>query len=325
MDDVKEALFISLFFSVAVVGEFFDTLIQNMSLTIPNNLITFSIVLLFCIIWFKKEISKNNESQNTTFLTEKEQYIKSYINIQPNERKMFRKLNNQLILKFIIFFSMIWSLISGFIIYIIANYIESKHQSSEEFIISSITFFAIVGVGILLVSLINELNNSFPDIRKIFEKYNYEAIENYKGYIKNPTWKKIKIHYLHVREMFVGKLKNNSFIEYKMEVWLEDPLNYRNVKIDQIGAEINIKIDMKKVLRKNQFNLLNKDEILARFKEYFPGKLVFDMNNIEYSGGFFYIFLSEKFNKIILTDYLIAVMKSCQELEDTFSFPLKKE
>ena len=60
MDDVKEALFISLFFSVAVVGEFFDTLIQNMSLTIPNNLITFSIVLLFCIIWFKKEISKYN-------------------------------------------------------------------------------------------------------------------------------------------------------------------------------------------------------------------------------------------------------------------------
>ena len=80
---------------------------------------------------------------------------------------------------------------------------------------------------------------------------------------------------------------------------------------------------MTTILKNNKFDLLNKSEIIKRFNDYFSVKEIISEKNISYENGIFKIFLEKKLvmNALLVCEYLIAVIKACQELEDIYNFP----
>ena len=306
---------------VGTVAELLDSLVQVINFPVPNNLVTFASIIGFFLILLKKEIQEDNESKKLLYITEKELYVKNYANIQPNERKRLKKLNKQAFFKIVVFYSLIWIAISTVFILFFASYFDKRHELSWGLILFFITLFTIIGLGIIVFGWLYEFKNAFPDIRKFLEKYGYEAIENNEGYIKNERWKALRMNHTYVKDRFIGKLKNNSFVDYRMELWIEDSIKFPNVEITKVGISINIKIDMRNVLKNNQFELAKHDEIMERFIKYFPGKEIINPKNIEYYGqGYFNITIEEFVNKEVSIDYLVAIARACQELEDTFNF-----
>lgn len=320
--NLEECVFIFVFILVATVAELLDTLVQFI-LPIPNNFITFTMIVIYFVLWFKREIKQNQESKSFDYLNVEEKNIKYYASLDLKERAILNKFNKQSLIKLIVFFSLVWIIISTVFILFFANYFDKRNELSIELINFFVMIFFIIGISIMAICIRYELKNTFPDLRKIFEKYGYEAIENYKGYIENETWKTLKMHYLYVNDKFIGKLKNNSMVEYKINLWVDDFLQYKNVEITNVGINIDIEIDMRKVLKNNLFELIDEDEIMARFSKYFTGKLIIDKDDIQYNRGFFNINLEKTINKNVSIDYLVAVMKACQELEDTFNFPIR--
>ena len=309
---------------VASLAEVFDTLVQVLKIPIPNNFITFTAIILFFVSLLLKETRKNTLGKEC--LSEREKSIKNYANLSLKESTILKKYNKQSLYKLIIFFSLAWIVISTIFILFFANYFDKRHQLSWELILFFVVLFAIIGFAILAMSIISELKNTFPDFRKVFEKYGYEAFENGKGYIENEKWDSIKIHQTNVYENFLGYLKNKSIIKYRIDLSIDNEFEYalRNVNITTVNINIDITINMKNVLKDNQFDLLNKNEILNRFSKYYSGKEIIKWENIQYNSGFFEISLEEEINKNMSFDYLVAVIKACQELEDTFNFPLEK-
>lgn len=301
----RTTIFIFLFFCVAITAYTFEDLLKNTS--IPKGIIMFVFISVFCILWFKKDVQECKK-------------IRVHSKLDKGERRLLKKeIKNSVSyknkMKFIIGFIIVWCLIFGICIFVFECVLTEWDSTSWEAVGAYASIFGIIGIFALVTEILPELKNCFPDIRRIFKRYNIEPIETQEDSVHHIESELLNIlsPEKKIEDTFKGNLQNGSEIEYNLYIGLSGLIL------------IDIKIDLEEVLKNNKFDLSKTDGIMKRFDSHFAAKKIIDEECFEYKDGIFNIGLAKSIdmNVLIKCEYLIAVIKACQELEDIYNFPFE--
>lgn len=321
--DYKIYKFLIVFYLVALVSKWLIELVQELNLPISDELIRGVMIGAFLIIWITKDLQQKKK-------------IRDHSKLDKGERKSLKKLlrssesykkNARVLITFIV----VWILISIACIFFFTNVLAEWRHTGWECVKVLAIAFGILGVFILLIGIVPDLKNSFPDIEKIFKKYNFEEIGGNENSLENNETQNIKLKSIIPQKRFDGKLQNNSKIVYELKILFDEikvrhPGKSSSTTYNENSVSIAIDIDMTEILKNNNFDLSNESEIRKRFNDYFSAKEIISEDDILlYAEGTFFIVLHKNFgmNALLICEYLIAVINACQELEDIYNFPFE--
>lgn len=269
-------------------------------------LVALSSLIVILILSFLIYVSKKK----------KERILKERIDLNKIERNLLEKYIKEEFLaenkKYVKKFIVIWLFVSVIMTYVFVNVLADWRTTGWETVGMFAVFFTVM--GLILIKIMNKSNadNKFPNVRVLFQKYDLSAIKICENYLNYRETEPVDEKYTIIDGVFSGKLQNASKLEYSLRIQEMRHKYFINIEV---------KVDLCAIIQNKGIQPWDTYEVMKIFDEYFVPGGILEKENIKYTDGTFILSFCEehRLDPRVICEYLIGVLKTCQELEIVYS------
>lgn len=269
-------------------------------------LVALSSLIVILILYFLIYVSQKR----------KERVLKERIGLNRKERNLLKDYIKEEFLvenkKYVKKFIVIWLFASVIITYVFVNVLADWRTTGWETVGTLAIFFTVM--GLILIKKMNKSNaeNKFPNVRVLFQKYDLFAIKICENYLNYRQTEPVDGKYTIIDGIFGTELQNASNIEYSLRI---QEMRYKYF------INIEVKVDLCTMIQNKGIQPWDTYEVMKIFDEYFVPGGILEKENIKYAEGIFVLSFCEehRLDPRIICEYLIGVLKTCQELEILYS------